>query len=84
MRSIRQLEEEIDRIENGMSENLLHSTKENAISHFKNRISEIHMKARCAKFDYQVSRIIRDIIQKRKLQNLVLSMNSETWKILRE
>ena len=53
MRSIKQLEEEIDRIENGITENLLHSTKENAINGFKNRISEIRMEASCAEFDYQ-------------------------------
>ena len=36
-----------------MTEDLLHFTKENTINGFKNRILEIHMKARCAEFDYQ-------------------------------
>ena len=53
MRSIEQLEEEIDRIENGMTEDLLHSMKENTINGFKNQISEIRIEASSAEFDYQ-------------------------------
>ena len=53
MRSIQQLEEEIDRIENEMTENFLHSRKTSMISDIKNQISEIQMQASCAEFDYQ-------------------------------
>ena len=53
MRSIKQLEDQIDRIENGITENLLNSTKESLISDLINRISEIQMQASCAEFDFQ-------------------------------
>ena len=53
MRSIEQVEDLIDRIEKGMTENFLHSTKRNTISEYTNRISEIRMEASCAEFDYQ-------------------------------
>ena len=53
MRSIEQLEDQINKIEGGMTENLLYSTKKSIISDLKKRISEIHVEARCAEFDYQ-------------------------------
>ena len=68
MRSIKQLEEEIDRIENGITENFLHSTKESLISDLENRISEIHMKASFAEIDYQF--VFDDTELKRALSTL--------------
>ena len=53
IRSIEQLEDLINKIEEGMTENFLHSTKRNTISDYTNRISEIRMEASGAEFDYQ-------------------------------
>ena len=50
MRSIKQLEDQISKIEEGMTEDLLHTTKESMISELTDRISEIRMEA---KFDHQ-------------------------------
>ena len=50
MRSIKQLEDQIGRIKNGITENFLHSRKKSLISDVNKHISEIQMEA---KLDYQ-------------------------------
>ena len=47
---LKQLEDKINKIEEGMTEDLLHTTKEGIISELTDRISEIRMEA---KFDHQ-------------------------------
>ena len=68
MRSIKQLEDQINKIEGGMTENLLYSTKKSIISDLKKRISEIRMEASCAEFDYQF--VFDDAELKRVLSTL--------------
>ena len=70
MRSIKQLKGQINKIEEGMTENFLHSTKENTISYYKNQISEIQMQESCAEFDYQF--VFDDTELKTALSTLVL------------
>ena len=68
MSSIKQIECQIGKIENGMTLNFIHDTREKTINDLKHQISEIHLQACCAEYDYQF--VFDDTEMKRALSTL--------------